>query len=377
MIKIINTLSILLLIFSFNIATNNCIKQPDFKKFNTNIDLSKFKELSPIEDKKRIDLNENIKKSEIAIKKEDIREPVKDLIKLKDETKPILSDPINEEKCNCHDEYNKPCSFNAKSYFYSKCNMVYFCNVVTFDIYSTEVKVQGYIWSFGDGSTSYEPYPSHFYAEAGDYWVSLTVLTVNKNGDCCSKRYWFKIKVETCNRCEVLKLNNISIEYKGLDTKVLSPTIPHHPLYIYNWEFSDGTKFNTREVYVFNNYSESVKLTVYYASEKNCCHYSIKRRLFIIDYFGEKSLSLYNSDILDASVLSTGNSKENLMSLRSANIYFDKSSDYSKINIKKDNEVKSQLSVAEQIAEQDGIPHEDLKELSEDLPPKEILESFD
>lgn len=42
-----------------------------------------------------------------------------------------------------------------------------------------------YLWDFGDGTTSTQPYPSHTYASAGQYYVCLTV----NNGAGCSDTY--------------------------------------------------------------------------------------------------------------------------------------------------------------------------------------------
>src|SRR4029079_2317967 len=38
-------------------------------------------------------------------------------------------------------------------------------------------RINNYLWSFGDGSSSQEQYPSHWYNHTGDYPISLIVTT--------------------------------------------------------------------------------------------------------------------------------------------------------------------------------------------------------
>ena len=212
--------------------------------------------------------------------------------------------------------------------------------------------------------------------------MSLTVLTTNEDGECCSKRFWFKIKVKSCKRCEIIKLTNIKVDYKGSESIVLSPTIPHHTLYIYKWEFSDGSIYNTREINTYNNNSEWVNLTIWYAGEDDCCNFSYKRDLYQIDYFGKQTLSLYKNETLDKSVLTSSTASKDLSSLKTAKFFSlintDKLKDTNtSSSIKSKINIKDQFTAAKDIAKEDGIPTDKLKEIFENKPPANILRSLE
>lgn len=49
------------------------------------------------------------------------------------------------------------------------------------------------------------------------------------------------------------------------------PTIPHDPYYIYKWTFSDGTTYNTREVWKTSYAGLSGNLQIFYAGKPPLC----------------------------------------------------------------------------------------------------------
>jgi hypothetical protein len=176
-------------------------------------------------------------------------------------------------------ERDDPCDFKFKAYYKSACNFVTFYSTVGFPTGSS-AHVQGYVWNFGDGNYSNEANPQHFYSTGGTYGVSLTVLTLTRDGKCCTKTYWFKVNVRECKPCDLIRYNNIQISNMGSVTKY-EPTIPHNNLFIYSWQFSDGTTYSTRDVFKTNALAW-VQLSIWYiGTNTDCCKYSVKRYLYI------------------------------------------------------------------------------------------------
>jgi len=49
-------------------------------------------------------------------------------------------------------------------------------------------EIIGYLWDFGDGTTSTAINPTHTYQAGGTYMITLFVYGLDSNGDCCVKR---------------------------------------------------------------------------------------------------------------------------------------------------------------------------------------------
>lgn len=81
---------------------------------------------------------------------------------------------IRVEECGC----NIPVEIQAEP---DGCNM-YFSSQLGG---GSSSNVVGYLWDFGDGTTSTEPQPVHFYTTAGTFQVNLFIYYIDQNGDCC------------------------------------------------------------------------------------------------------------------------------------------------------------------------------------------------
>jgi len=79
-----------------------------------------------------------------------------------------------------------------------------------------------YVWSFGDGDTSFLKSPSHTYAQAGGYFVCLSVTDVNTQ---CTDTY-----------CDSILVGVGSSSNPGNN-------LP--PCYAYFWQFQDSVNINT------------------------------------------------------------------------------------------------------------------------------------
>ncbi|QNR25203.1 PKD domain-containing protein [Croceimicrobium hydrocarbonivorans] len=115
--------------------------------------------------------------------------------------------------------------------------------------------IVAYYWDFGDGTTSTDPNPVHYYATPGNYNVCLTTYAVNSNGDCCSDKTCREIEAS----CEVGPCGiDGTFKYNYLDNCEISfyrsiSTSGH--VISYNWDFGDGNTGNG--AYVNHTYANA------------------------------------------------------------------------------------------------------------------------
>jgi PKD repeat protein len=111
-----------------------------------------------------------------------------------------------------------------------------------------------YAWTFGDGGTSTATNPSHPYAGAGKFGVTLKATT-NKG---CSDDAADSVTIETVPQA------NFSWDTLGLTTVYFVPAVKG--LSNYRWDFGDSTKMNANDDTVQNTYqvkgAHRVTLTV-------------------------------------------------------------------------------------------------------------------
>ena len=187
------------------------------------------------------------------------------------------------------------CSFKLYAYYKIWCQSAVFYPAIAVP-FGWSGYFQSYSWDFGDGNTSNLPYATHVYASGGTYTVSLTVLAVDKKGNCCTRKYYFTINVKSCKPCELIKVNTIVTTNYGSLIKY-EPSIAHSSSYAYEWTFSDGTSYSTREVYK-TSFLYWAQLTIWYTGNiKECCRYTTKR--FFYYYNTSRSLSLDSSKAVE------------------------------------------------------------------------------
>lgn len=135
--------------------------------------------------------------------------------------------------------------------------------------------VVGYHWDFGDGSTSDEATPTHFYTTAGVYNVTLTVLVINADGECCARTITKQVQVEACDPCDLGKVNISYTTDECQLTYQFTALAPNSPGFVYHWDFGDGTTGTGHDV--THTYGSPgpyvVTLTVYYYNVEQgiCC----------------------------------------------------------------------------------------------------------
>ncbi|MGN6533369.1 MAG: PKD domain-containing protein [Ginsengibacter sp.] len=115
--------------------------------------------------------------------------------------------------------------------------------VVTFT--NTSENYSKWSWDFGDGNTSSERNPSHFYAEAG---VFNAVLTITGPGGCISQKTR-QIKVDgpsgTFSYTNMMGCAPVETGFKAQTKKNTS----------FVWDFNDGTTISTKDSNVVHTYN--------------------------------------------------------------------------------------------------------------------------
>lgn len=140
--------------------------------------------------------------------------------------------------------------------------------------------VIGYLWNFGDGTTSNDENPYHAYSHAGIYNVSFTVFGYDSNGNCCSETIVKQVTVEPeCEGSDCKIQPNMLINILG-NTVVLSDNsfgIGKTTIIGYSWTI-DGSPVSTQSDVVLQlpagNYQ--VCLIVYAINDLGeCCEVQI------------------------------------------------------------------------------------------------------
>lgn len=92
----------------------------------------------------------------------------------------VYNESINVAVIDCD-----ACGFIASFNFSITGCTVDFTSFIGTEIGDPPPTIIGYLWVFGDGSTSTEMNPSHFYPSPGSHTVTLFIYGLTPNGDCC------------------------------------------------------------------------------------------------------------------------------------------------------------------------------------------------
>lgn len=120
--------------------------------------------------------------------------------------------------------------------------------VIFLDQSSTNGVITSYFWNFGDGGTSTQANPAHFYSNPGTYYPCLYITTY-LNGDTCNSSYCDTVTVGPgpCNA-------NAAFTYSVVGSTVSftnNSTLPSTGYYY--WWFSDGSQsYQWNPVHTFN-----------------------------------------------------------------------------------------------------------------------------
>jgi PKD repeat protein len=107
-----------------------------------------------------------------------------------------------------------PCEIDGNIRFKKRenCEYQFFANASGTN---SSTRVTGYLWEFGDGTTSTDQNPIHIFPNQGTYYVKLTILGINDDGECCTKTITTRVSIrEKCPQiCEIQA--NFKVVKKG------------------------------------------------------------------------------------------------------------------------------------------------------------------
>lgn len=136
-------------------------------------------------------------------------------------------------------------------------------------------EIIGYHWDFGDGTTSTEENPYHYYGAPGGYHVTLTVTGFDGE-ECCTETFEMQVEAEECQPCE----GEIGFNYyfdecdpclMTFDAFVFNNTTP---VLGYYWDFGNGIVQSGASVQQHLTGPTTVCLTVVFqgsSPDEECC----------------------------------------------------------------------------------------------------------
>lgn len=134
-----------------------------------------------------------------------------------------------------------------------------------------------YVWDFGDGSTSTEKNPSHYYVNEGDYNVTLTVF----NGCGSSEQtqtVWIKKELASCIAKFTYSITDKTVTFNNNSVGEISS---------FYWDFGDGKVSELEDpVHTYDNYGVYEVLLIVHDSVTQCSdEISIMLTLGTVDCF--------------------------------------------------------------------------------------------
>lgn len=181
-------------------------------------------------------------------------------------------------------------------------------------LYGTQIT--GYLWNFGDGSTSTAYAPTHYYPGNGNYTACLTVFGTNR-GDSCQHTFCDTILVQ-CDSCELNPGIGTSFYEDSCRVDIYSATSGINGTTItgYYWDFGDGTtSTSASNVHYFpGSGTYPVCLTVYALNGIDTCQTTICDTLtvscdscdLLVDFNGNFSPDSCKVDFTDFTITGSG-----------------------------------------------------------------------
>ena len=174
-----------------------------------------------------------------------------------------------------------------------------------FDMSAFSVPAGFYIvdidWDFGDGNSSSEANPIHYYANPGVYQVCLKVKIFDGKEKCCDLEICKEIEIrEKCPEgCEI----NAKPFFRGDRCQVsffANPDLMGAPITSYFWVFGDGS--TSTQVNPVHTYSQSgvynVTLFIFGVSPdgRECCFREFRMEVQVDCKMGKKSTSIEDNE---------------------------------------------------------------------------------
>ncbi len=182
-------------------------------------------------------------------------------------------DDISFRPTNCNAD---PCDIkNSFNFQVERCEVMFNSSSISVP---SGIQIVGIEWTFGDGYSSTDPNPTHYYDTPGVYDVCVTITTLNpKTGECCTREFCEEIRIEEqCEKpCELdgsfkFKIDNCTGTFSSGVTSATN-------ILGWYWDFGDGTTgTGSTVIHTYNsNTTYVVCLTVVAESDEGCCTYTV------------------------------------------------------------------------------------------------------
>ncbi|MEO8820487.1 MAG: PKD domain-containing protein, partial [Ginsengibacter sp.] len=173
------------------------------------------------------------------------------------------------------------------------------CPPLVANFTNNSVNYSTWAWDFGDGTTSTEKNPSHFYSSAG---IFNAVLTITGPGGCTSQKTQ-RIKVD--GPSGILTYDNLA-GCKPLATKFQAHTKKNTS---FVWDFNDGSTISTQDSNVVHTYTTAGKyLPKMILEDDKGCKVAVKGNDSVIVYGIAASFKHNGALVCDSSRISFVNS---------------------------------------------------------------------
>jgi len=178
------------------------------------------------------------------------------------------SDCMNVSYIDC-----TPCSITAQYSFLQQSLNCATINFIDGSVSNPYTTITGWLWNFGDGTTSTDQNPVHTFYYNGGYGVTLTVFGTDAEGNCCSDTYSKKVSIKCpCKPKKpyitVTQMANCTVNFSES-----SSTIGTSHIIAWQWNFGDGTQGygqNISHTYATGGtYTVSLVVTAFNGDE--CC----------------------------------------------------------------------------------------------------------
>jgi hypothetical protein len=115
------------------------------------------------------------------------------------------------------------------------------CNPINFyGVNNGGSPVVAWFWEFGDGQTSTQQNPTHYYAAGGSYKVCLTILATNNHGETCCERICYEVEVCPPGPCHVIPNFGVEVDYASQTAYFTDLSTGTGVACDWRWDFGDG-----------------------------------------------------------------------------------------------------------------------------------------
>lgn len=158
---------------------------------------------------------------------------------------------VIKDKNGCADSLVKPQYITVADAAadFSLTDSLFVCPPAFVDPSNTSKSYKGILWDFGDGNTSEETTPEHYYTRAGVYQLKLTVYGYGTCADTMTKKIVVKGPKATYNYAPLTGCDAIAARFSAKGENVAK----------YTWDFGNGEVLNTTNTLIQYSYIKAGK----------------------------------------------------------------------------------------------------------------------